>query len=102
MEEEGKLCIVVQGHGWVVVGYIIDDGHKARYRRGAVIEKWGTTEGVGQLAWEGPLKDTRLRAEGPGEWPLHGSEVRRLEILPRAVPAWKEALEKLWAKFDLE
>lgn len=72
--------IIVMDNRFVLVGrvrpdpddylsFIIDDCHCVR--------RWGTSEGLGQLAREGPLAETILDAEGDGV------RINRLYILRR-------------------
>jgi hypothetical protein len=53
--------IVVLDRGWVLVGFV--KGHAngdLRISQGAVIRVWGTTKGLGQLAFEGAQPATKL------------------------------------------
>jgi hypothetical protein len=52
--------IVILQRGWVMVGDFHQDGEKCWLTNGAVVRFWGTTEGLGELAIKGPLKDTKL------------------------------------------
>jgi len=53
-----KIC-VIEG-GWVIVGHLIQDDDVYTLTNGNVISSWGTTEGIGELAIKGPLKNTKL------------------------------------------
>jgi hypothetical protein len=60
--ENGKIKIVILQRGWVVVGKYYQTGSQCKIEKGYVIRRWGTTEGLGQLAVCGPLTDTKLEA----------------------------------------
>jgi hypothetical protein len=53
-----KICILERG--WVLVGNIEMNGDEYTLTDGHVIRRWGTTEGLGELAMKGPLPDTKL------------------------------------------
>jgi len=52
--------IVVLNRGWIVVGNVKESVNKTIIRNAAVIRKWGTTKGLGELAENGKLSDTIL------------------------------------------
>lgn len=58
--EQGKPKIVILQRGWVVVGKYYQSGSQCKIENGYVIRRWGTSEGLGQLATSGPLSDTKL------------------------------------------
>lgn len=58
-EELGMNIIVLQ-RGWVVVGCLSKTGTEYSLKNGAVIRSWGTTKGLGEIAENGPTKDTKL------------------------------------------
>jgi hypothetical protein len=58
--ECAPVRIVVLQRGWVVIGRYFQSGSKCRIENGYVIRRWGTSEGLGQLAVEGPLAETKL------------------------------------------
>lgn len=66
-----EIKIVVLQRGWVVVGRYVDTDDRVMLSDAHVIERWGTTEGLGQLR-NGPLAETRLRKAGAVEAPLLG------------------------------
>jgi hypothetical protein len=55
--------IVVLQRGWVVVGRVHRDGDELTITDSSVIRRWGTTQGIGELA-NGPLADTVLDPAG--------------------------------------
>lgn len=59
--ENGARYIVTLQRGWIVVGNVTKSGDYLSISNAAVIERWGTTEGLGQLAISGPTDETRLR-----------------------------------------
>lgn len=60
-----KKILVLQ-RGWVVVGNVEYNGQYVTWTDGSVIRRWGTTNGLGQLALEGPTSNTRLDPCGSG------------------------------------
>ena len=56
-----KTILVLQ-RGWVVVGDLdaIETPERVRLTNASVIRRWGTTQGLGQLALHGPLAGTVL------------------------------------------
>jgi hypothetical protein len=60
MSEKADVRIVVLNRGWVAVGLFSQVGLNCRLDNAFVIRRWGTTEGLGQLAEDGPTPDTKL------------------------------------------
>ena len=59
--KDGDLCIAVMDRGWVFVGFMnrMDNGRillKSAYN----VHRWGTKEGLGEIAVNGPTEDTVL------------------------------------------
>ena len=63
---DSEVRIVVLQRGWVVVGRYAEDGDRVLLSDAHVIERWGTTEGLGQLV-NGPTDATVLRRAGSVE-----------------------------------
>lgn len=63
--EQGERYIVTLQRGWIVVGNVTKEGDYLCVTDASVIERWGTTEGLGELALTGPTDDTRLRKTAP-------------------------------------
>jgi hypothetical protein len=57
-----KKQIVVLNRGWIVVGNYSEKGDECTLTDASVIRKWGTTQGLGELAEKGKLPDTVLDA----------------------------------------
>ena len=53
-----KICVLERG--WVMVGQLEKDGDEYILVNGKVIRRWGTTQGLGELAIKGPLSETKL------------------------------------------
>lgn len=60
MTQIGETVIVELQRGNVVIGVVAETGHEVTLRPSAVIRRWGTTRGLGQLAAYGPTPDTVL------------------------------------------
>lgn len=55
----GKQIVILQ-RGWVVVGDLVKCGSEFILDNGSVIRIWGTTNGLGELAMNGPTSSTKL------------------------------------------
>lgn len=60
VEPSGDIKIVILQRGWVMVGRLEKTGSDCKLHNASVIRNWGTTQGLGELALKGPLKDTKL------------------------------------------
>jgi len=54
-----KMIVIAQ-RGWVFVGDVTRTESEVVIENAAVVRRWGTTAGLGQLAETGPTSDTRL------------------------------------------
>lgn len=59
-----KIKIVILQRGWVVVGRWSKKGDDCSLDDASVIRSWGTSNGIGQLALEGPQTNTKLDPVG--------------------------------------
>ena len=57
---DGDIKIVILQRGWIVVGRLERDGNQCKLHSGSVIRSWGTTKGLGEIAENGPLANTKL------------------------------------------
>ena len=53
-----KICVL--NKGWVLVGDLEKESDEYFLTNAFVIRRWGTTEGLGELAEKGPLSETKL------------------------------------------
>jgi len=58
------IRILVLQRGWLSVGEYSCDGEHITLKNSSTIRKWGTTRGLGQIANDGPTKDTVLDFDG--------------------------------------
>lgn len=56
----GDIKIVILQRGWIMVGYFSRKGSDCKLEQASVIRSWGTTKGLGELALNGPLANTKL------------------------------------------
>jgi hypothetical protein len=64
--QNGELTIAVMDKGWVFVGFITKlENDKIRLDCCHNIHRWGTTKGLGEIAENGPTKDTVLYSSEP-------------------------------------
>jgi hypothetical protein len=60
VEKSGDIRIVILQRGWIMVGRLERNGSDCKLHNAAVLRKWGTTKGLGEIASNGPLSDTIL------------------------------------------
>ncbi len=58
----GGVRIVILQRGWVAVGRYTRNGNQCRLTSAHIIRKWGTSLGLPELAFKGPLTNTVLDA----------------------------------------
>ena len=63
-------AIVIADRGFVWVGDIVVDESFCVISNASTIRRWGTTKGLGELALEGPTKDTVLDYTGTVRVPM--------------------------------
>ena len=74
MEQKTVLkgfAIVIADRGFVYIGAVEHDGEWCRMTNARIIRKWGTANGIGQLALEGPQSETVLDNVGSIQIPSH-------------------------------
>ena len=59
-EFTGDIKIVILQRGWVMIGRFERNGSDCKLHNASVIRKWGTSQGLGELARKGKLSDTVL------------------------------------------
>ena len=61
---ESSKSIVILQRGWVFIGDLSKDGEEFTLSNAQNIQRWGTTDGLGQLALSGPTNSTQLKPAG--------------------------------------
>lgn len=59
-QKESKVQIVILQRGWVVIGRYSENGDEFELQDAKVIRVWGTTKGLGEIAYGGPTSSTKL------------------------------------------
>ena len=59
-EYQGEWKIVILQRGWMMVGKLERNGSECKLHQASVIRSWGTTKGIGEIAKNGPTKNTVL------------------------------------------
>jgi len=85
----GDIKIVILPRGWNMVGYFSKEGTACKLEKAAVIRRWGTTKGLGELAEKGPLADTIL---DKCPLPVEFNELNVIATLCCSEDAWKTLL----------
>src|SRR3990167_6860823 len=57
---DSPIKIVILQRGWVMVGRFERNGSDCKLHNASVIRVWGTSKGLGEIAANGPLKNTKL------------------------------------------
>lgn len=60
IEPDGPIKIAILQRGWVMVGRFERTGSDCKLHNAHVIRIWGTKRGLGEIAGNGPTKDTVL------------------------------------------
>ncbi len=55
-----EIRIVILQRGWVMVGRFTQEGSNCRLDPAAILRRWGTTKGLGEIAAGGPTPKTIL------------------------------------------
>ncbi|MFC8008967.1 hypothetical protein [Streptomyces cinereoruber] len=82
--KNSNIKIVILQRGWVFIGRYSEDGDQCFLDNAYNILRWGTTNGLGQLALEGKTSNTKLNKAG------------RVEFHRLTVVATLNAKEELW------
>ena len=82
-ETKPNPTIVVADRGWVWVGQVTRTESEVTITDASCIRYWGTKRGIGQLALEGPQRETKLDPAGTVIVPLRAV----MALLPCAT-AW--------------
>jgi hypothetical protein len=78
------LCLVVADKGFVWVGEAVTTDEWVEITGARCVRRWGTTEGLNELAHKGPLTNTRLDAAAD----LKVSRKALIVIIPCEAEKW--------------
>ena len=84
-----KVQIAVLTNGFVYIGLISYVDSYIEITHAKNIRRWGTTKGLGQLAIQGPQKETILDETGTVRVPLHSL----IFILDCQEKAWRQIFQ---------
>lgn len=85
-KDESREIVILQ-RGWIMVGNVTKKGNDIVMTDTLLIRRWGTTQGIGQLALTGPTKETIVCPCGVVK--VHElAVVARIEVLERADGRW--------------
>ena len=70
--------IVILQRGWIIVGNVTKRGAMFTVTEARVIRNWGTTNGIGEIALNGPTASTKLDKCGTVTFHEH-NEVAQIE-----------------------
>jgi hypothetical protein len=59
-QPSGPAKIIILQRGWVMIGRLERNGSDCKLHNASVIRIWGTKKGLGEIASNGPTKDTVL------------------------------------------
>lgn len=86
LNKTNDIKIIVAQRGWVFVGRYRKQNDRVFLDDAYCIRVWGTSKGLGELTFSGPLKDTKLDKSGTVE--LH--ELSVVCQLTCEASAWNE------------
>jgi hypothetical protein len=90
-ESGGDIKIAVLQMGWVAVGKYYRKGTECRLENAYIIRRWGTSEGLGELAAKGPLGETKLE---PCPLPIRFHRSGEVFNLDCVVEKWASKFQK--------
>lgn len=83
-----KIKIAILQRGWVALGYFERKGNDCKLTNASVIRVWGTENGLGQIALNGPTATTVLDKCGDLEFDY----LTVVALMNVNEEAWKNAL----------
>lgn len=88
LADDGAVVIAVLDRGWVVVGRWSQRGSRVELTEAHVVRRWGTDQGLAQLANDGPTENTVLNARCT----IRFREPRGLPLYPCNEKSWEGKL----------
>jgi hypothetical protein len=65
IKSDSPIKIVILQRGWVFVGRFSQDGPNCKLENAAVVRKWGTTKGLPEIAFYGPIPGNTVLDKSP-------------------------------------
>lgn len=84
-----KIMIAILQRGWVFVGKLGKNGSECVLSNAFNIRRWGTSNGLGELAEKGPLEETKLDKVGTVSF----HELTTVALLDCNQDVWSKVLE---------
>ncbi len=88
--KQADVRIVVLQRGWVMVGEFSKKGQQCFLDKASVLRRWGTTNGLGEIAAAGPTANTKL---DPANGRVEFHELTAIVILKCAEDKWSAHLK---------
>lgn len=85
---DSKIVIAILQRGWVFVGTFTKDGSECTLSNASNIRRWGTSNGLGELASNGPLENTKLDKVGAVTF----NELTTVAMIECDQDVWSKAL----------
>ena len=85
--------IVIATQGFVFIGTADEQPHNLRLTNAYCIRKWGTTAGLGEIALNGPTKETILDYAGVVDFPISSvvAQIHCVHEIEAPAPKGKKA-----------
>lgn len=83
-----NVKILILQRGWVVIGRYGKDGTEHVLTDAAVVRRWGTSKGLGQLATDGPQPNTVLDKAGT----VRAHELATVLVIDADAEKWADRL----------
>lgn len=81
-----KRIVVIQS-GWVLAGEFVQHEAHIELTSASVVQRWGTTKGIGELALDGPTSSSVIHPIGKATVPL-GSVLYSMPMSKEAAKKW--------------
>lgn len=82
------IKIVILQRGWIYIGKYFEDGDACRLENAKNIRRWGTSNGLGELALKGKQSETVLDEAGT----VRFHKLTTVAVLDCDNDVWKELL----------
>ena len=91
-KKDSGIKIVILQRGWCLIGRLERDGSECKLFNASVIRRWGTDDGLGEIAMDGPREGTILDKCNNGSIPVEFDFLTVVACLPCVEEKWKNVL----------